>query len=376
MKKGKKRIWIFLLTCLLVLILVCIVFLIQKKEESKEETPSNPVVEEKPKEEPKAKKMSIVMVGDALIHGAVYADASLGNGTYDFSKMFTSIEPIISKYDLRYYNQESIIGGGEPKHYPRLNSPKEIGEDLVSIGFNLVSLANNHSLDQNEAGILYSNDFWKTQENVITAGTYSSFEERNELPVYSQNGITYAFLAYTTKTNGLNVPSGKEYLLNVYDEKQVKSDIEAVKAKGAEVIIVSMHWGDEYTHVPTAEEKEIALYLSSLGVNLIIGSHPHVIQPIAYVGDTLVIYSLGNFISAQKVLGLEKIIGLLVGVEIVVEPDSTVHFENLSSELLYTYYNSKNRDFKVIPFSELTDDILKNHSEIEEEYLEILDREV
>ena len=357
------------------------IFSFVKNGNTKEEPPkvSNSNQEE-PKEEipvelPKERRMSLVMVGDALIHEVVYKDALKG-GKYDFTSMLSSVGPLIQDYDLKYYNQESIIGGGVPQHYPRLNSPDEIGKNLVSAGFNLVSLANNHALDQNESGILYSNAFWKKQKNVITAGTYSSWEERNALPVYEQNGITYAFLSYTMKTNGLTMPSGKEYLVNVYSKEQVKKDIEAVKEKGAEVIIVSMHWGEEYTHVPTKLQKEDATYLSSLGVNLIIGAHPHVIQPIAYVGDTLVIYSLGNFISAQKVLGLEKIIGLLVGLDIVVEEDGKVHFENMKTELLYTYYDNNNRNFKVYPFSELTDKILKNHDTIEKEYLEILSREV
>ena len=135
-----------------------------------------------------------------------------------------------------------------------------------------------------------------------------------------------------------------------------------------------MHWGSEYTHTPTAEETEIAEYLSSLGVDLIIGSHPHVIQPIAYVGDTLVIYSLGNFISAQHPLGLEKIIGLLVGVDIVVDGDK-VTFENLNYELLYTYCEPGYQNFSIMPFDVLDDTILANHEAIEQEYLAIVKSE-
>lgn len=322
--------------------------------------------------EPVEKRMSLVMVGDALIHGAVYMDA-YKNGTYDFTSMFTDIAPIIAKYDLRYYNQESIIGGGEPQHYPQLNSPDAIGENLLSIGFNLVSLANNHSFDKYEAGLLYSLEFWKkNSDKAHTAGSYSSFEERDDIPVYEQNGIKYAFLSYTIPTNGLSAPEGKEYYVNVYDEEQVKNDVTTARSKGVEVIMVAMHWGEEYTHVPTAEQREVAQYLSDLGVNLIIGCHPHVIQPIEYIGDTLVIYSLGNFISAQRVLGLEKIIGLLVGTDIVVK-DNKVTFENTNFELLYTYYTSSNTNFKVIPFSNLNDNILSNYQAINTEYRSIVD---
>lgn len=379
-RKTKKIKWMNVILAVLTLILIVVaIYTFYPKnnkvvEEPEVESNSNEVPTPDP--EPQPKKMSLVMTGDALIHGAVYLDARKSDGTYDFSKMFTSITPIIENYDLRYYNQESIIGGGAPQHYPRLNTPDALGRDLVGVGFNMVSLANNHTLDKNESGILYSNEFWSKQEGVIKTGTFSSWEERDTIPIYEQNDIKFSFLSYTMMTNGLKTPTGKEYLVNVYSEELVKKDIQKAKENGAEVIIVAMHWGEEYTHVPTQSQKSVAEYLSSLGVNLIIGSHPHVIQPIAYVNDTLVIYSLGNFISAQKVLGLEKIIGLLVGVEIVVEPDSTVHFENINKELLYTYYNNYNKDFKVIPFSELTDSILKDYEKINQQYRAILDREV
>lgn len=379
-RKNKRVKWMNVILAILTLILIVVaVYTFYPRDNQKEVEPtvsnSNEEPIPEPEPEPQPKKMSLVMVGDALIHGAVYLDAYKG-GKYDFSKMLTSISTMIEPYDLRYYNQESIIGGGAPQHYPRLNTPDAFGENMISAGFNMVSLANNHTLDKNEAGVLYSNKFWAKQTNVIKTGTFNSWEERDTVPIYEQNDIKYAFLSYTMMTNGLKTPKGKEYLVNVYSEELAKKDIDQAKEKGAEVIIVAMHWGNEYTHVPNSSQKEVAKYLSELGVNLIIGSHPHVIQPIGYVNDTLVIYSLGNFISAQKVLGLEKIIGLMVGLEVVVEPDSTVHFENINKELLYTYYNSSNRDFKVIPFSELTDSTLKNYKKIEKEYMEILDREV
>lgn len=379
-KRKTKRIkWMNIILTILTLILIVVAVYTFYPRDTKKVEPvdssSNEEPTPEPVPEPQPKKMSLVMVGDALIHRAVYLDAYKG-GKYDFSSMLTSISTMIQPYDLRYYNQESIIGGGAPQHYPRLNTPDAFGENMVSAGFNMVSLANNHTLDKNESGVLYSNKFWAKQTSVIKTGTFNSWQERDTIPIYEKNGIKYAFLSYTMMTNGLPTPKGKEYLVNVYSEELAKKDIDQAKANGAEVIIVAMHWGNEYTHVPTKSQKDVAKYLSSQGVHLIIGSHPHVIQPIAYEGNTLVIYSLGNFISAQKVLGLEKIIGLLVGLEIVVEPDSTVHFENINKELLYTYYNNANKNFKVIPFKELDDSILKNHEKINAQYREILDREV
>ena len=321
------------------------------------------------------KKMSLVAVGDCLIHGAVYIDARTGANSYDFSGMIELIGPEISKYDLKYYNQETIIGGKElgVSHYPRFNSPEEIGDNMVSLGFNLVSLVNNHSLDKDEVGILNSNEYWKTKD-VITAGTYSSSEERNDIKVYEKNGIKYAFLAYTTTTNGLSIPKGKEYLLNVYSEESVKEDVDKIKDK-ADVIIVSMHWGEEYVFEPTDEEKEIAQYLSNLGVNLIIGSHPHVIQPVDYVNDTLVIYSLGNFLSGQRPMGIDKTIGLMVGMDIVVK-DKKVTFENVDKSLLYTYSTTYDTNYKVYPFAHLDDSILNGYKDLEAKYMNIVNSEV
>ena len=326
-------------------------------------------------EEPKRKELSLVMVGDALIHDSIYKDASLGGGNYDFMSMFTDVGEIIKDYDLRYYNQETIIGGKNLglSNYPLFNSPDEIGSDLVKTGFNMVSLANNHSLDKGEVGLNYSINFWNSLDGVITAGSYASWEDRENIKIHEVNGIKFAFLSYTTGTNGLSIPSGKEYLVNVYDEDKVKEDIEKIK-DDVDLIIVAMHWGSEYTHTPTKEEKEIAKYLSSLGVNLIIGCHPHVVQPVDYVGDTLVIYSLGNFISSQRSLGLNKIIGLLVGLNIVVEDDK-VTFEDLKYELLFTY-DKNYRQFKIIPFSKLNNEILNNYEQIEEEYMNIVNSEV
>ena len=342
-----------------------------KENEKKEE-------KEPKKEEPKEKRMSLVAVGDALIHGAVYMDADIGNNQYDFSKMFTDIEPLIKNYDLKYYNQETIIGGKDigVSHYPTFNSPEEIGDNLIDIGFNMVSLANNHAMDKGERAILHSVDYWRSKQGVIVSGQANSFEDReNNIQVYEKNGIKFAFISYTYGTNGINLPYGKEYLVNIYSDEQAKADIEKIKDK-VDVIIVAMHWGVEYTHEPTEEQKREAQYLSSLGVNLIIGAHPHVIMPVGYVNDTLVIYSLGNFISGQSPLGIDKIIGLMVGMDIVVNKDGKVTFDKIDYKLLYTYCTSNYKNYKVIPFENLTDDILYNHASINDEYMSIVTKEV
>lgn len=320
------------------------------------------------------KKFSFVAVGDALIHNGIYLDAQTkekdenGYFKYDFKSMFTEIKEVIKDYDLKFYNQETIIGGKSIglSTYPAFNSPDEIGLDLIDTGFNIVNLATNHTLDRGEKAILYSRNFWKSQD-VLAVGSYDSFEDQNQIIIEEKNGITYAILGYTTVTNGLKVPSGKEYLLNVYNEERVKEDIEKVR-DNVDVLIVSMHWGIEYTHEPVSSQREIAQYLSSLGVDIIIGHHPHVIEPIEYIDDTLVIYSLGNFISAQD--GEMKRVGMIVSFDVEKNREGAkqeVLITNVKADLLWTYHQNY-KNFKVIPFSHLTDKELKGHQDIYEKY--------
>ena len=327
-------------------------------------------------------KLSLAMVGDVLIHGSVYGDAKTNNG-YDFTEMVGLVKPLIADYDLAYYNQETILGGVELglSTYPRFNSPYEVGDAMLDMGFNLVSLANNHTLDRNEEGIINSVAYWKKQENVLVAGSYTSQEDRDNMDIHigEKNGITYGFLSYTTATNGLKAPYGKEYLVNVYSDELVKKDIEAIRDK-VDVLIVAMHWGSEYTHTPTYEETSIANYLASLDVDLIIGNHPHVIQPITYIDDTLVIYSLGNFLSGQ--IGEERNIGLLASVDITktVDNDGTkITIDNIGTELIYTKYNMYVANdnyycskYELYPFSDLNNSILNNYLSIEEKYNKIV----
>ena len=321
----------------------------------------------------KTTKVSMAMVGDALIHATVYLTANryANYNGYDFKPMLKYTKELIQDYDLAYYNQETILGGKELglSTYPLFNSPYEVGDAFIDAGFNLVSLATNHTLDKGERGILNSRAYWNKQENVVAAGSYSSNEERNKIIVSEKNGLTYAFLSYTTYTNGLIVPKGKEYLVNVYDKEKVKKDVEAYKDK-VDVIMVAMHWGTEYVSYPTTAQKEIANYLASLGVNLIIGTHPHVIEPIEYIDDTLVIYSLGNFVSSQ--VGVERLTGLMASLDIIKEEyhgETKITFDNIEGTLLYT---DRNNGFIVYPYHKLTNNILNGYQSYYEKYKKIV----
>lgn len=313
--------------------------------------------------------ISLIMAGDNLINDKLYNAAKKGDGSYDFKSMYSYIKDIVKNYDLAYYNQETILGGSEigVSSYPAFNSPYEVGDATIDTGFNLVSLATNHTLDRGEKAIINSLNYWNNKSNVLTSGSYLSNNDRNKVNIKEVNNITYTMLNYTYGTNGIKVPEGKEYLVNIWPctgnnpdndtkyqeyKEVVKEDILRVRDK-VDLLIVAMHFGVEYTHVPTKYQIDMAEFLSSLGVDIIIGTHPHVIMPITYINDTLVIYSLGNFLSAQDTNNdYNTTVGLLSSIKITKNIDkdnnSSIKLSDLNNELIYT----TNKDgYKIIPFS-------------------------
>ena len=398
-RKLKKGFKIFLVIFSITLISIIGYIIIKPNKDNKTITKPNIIN----KNEDKHYEASLIAVGDYLIHSSVYKDANrLANGDgYDFKPMISYIKEIVSNYDIAYYNQETILGGSELglSDYPTFNSPYEAGDAMLDAGFNLVSLATNHTMDSGKKAVENSCKYWQSKENVLTAGSYCSEEERNKINIKETNNIKYTMLNYTYGTNGM--PVANDYLVNVWPtdidninnpekdtkyqayKKQVKEDIDKVKDK-VDFLIVAMHWGVEYTHEPTAYEKDMASYLASLGVNLIIGTHPHVIQPVTWIDDTLVIYSLGNFISAQyqnksTCTNYKCTTELMTSLKIekdIKNNQTSVKITNVENELLYNYYNQSTwRNFKVIPFSNpKIKEYLPNYKEVYNTYKAVVQK--
>ena len=398
-RKLKKGFKIFLVIFSIILISIIGYIIIKPNKDNKTITKPNIIN----KNEDKHYEASLIAVGDYLIHSSVYKDANrLANGDgYDFKPMISYIKEIVSNYDIAYYNQETILGGSELglSDYPTFNSPYEAGDAMLDAGFNLVSLATNHTMDSGKKAVENSCKYWQSKENVLTAGSYCSEEERNKINIKEINNIKYTMLNYTYGTNGM--PVANDYLVNVWPtdidninnpekdtkyqayKKQVKEDIDKVKDK-VDFLIVAMHWGVEYTHEPTAYEKDMASYLASLGVNLIIGTHPHVIQPVTWIDDTLVIYSLGNFISAQyqnksTCTNYKCTTELMTSLKIekdIKNNQTSVKITNVENELLYNYYNQSTwRNFKVIPFSnQKIKEYLPNYKEVYNTYKAVVQK--
>jgi len=391
LKKRRRKLKIKnILLFLLILIFIPTSIVLLSNKINKEE----PIKEESPKEENNIEEYTanLIMVGDALVHNSLYNDANkLANyNGYNFKPHIEPIKEEVKKYDIAYYNQETILGGSSigVSSYPSFNSPQELGDAMVDAGFNLVSLATNHTLDRGEKAIKLSREYWNKQENVHAIGSYTSTEEKNilERKILEVNNITYAMLNYTYGTNGIKVPQGKDYLVNLWDDtnnyegykEKVISDIKYLRDK-VDVLIIAMHWGREYTHTPTELEVKTANFLAEQKVDIIIGTHPHVIQPVEWIDDTLVFYSLGNFISAQTSSSCSNLkcnIGLMSSLTIkktIIDGETNIEINNIKNDLIYTYHKNYT-NFKVIPFSNpQIKEYLSNYEDTYEQYSGIID---
>ena len=326
----------------------------------------------------------VFMVGDALIHSSIYIDARQNDGSYDFKPMLQFIKPIVSKYEIAYYNQETVLGGADLgySNYPRFNTPDACGDAFIDAGFNTVSLATNHTMDKGEVGVLHSVQYWKNHPDVAASGQWSSYDDRaaSVAKIYEVNHIKYAFISYTIWTNGLETPYGKDYLNNLYSEEKAKADIEGIRDK-VDFVIVAMHWGTEYSWNVDWKQEEIANYLSGLGVDLIIGAHPHVVQTVEYINDgkTFVVYSLGNFISDQ--LDVDNYTGLAMEVtlrkHVGVDGNTSHSVVDPKAQLIYTTVTQRrgwSSDFRVKTYPTLTDSELRNHNSYYEQYKAIVNK--
>lgn len=348
-----------------IILLVIFIYLFIRCSKQKELPP--------PVEEPSAFSVSLVAFGDNLIHETVYRAAKTGN-TYDFSSMFLEISAYLDNFDLRFINQETILGGKELglSTYPTFNSPQELGDDLVAAGFNLISLANNHTLDRGEQAVINSVKFWESK-GVIYSGSAIS-PTQSQVKQFAKNNISFAFVAYTYGTNGIPHPEGKTHLANIYSDVKAKKDLENLNEE-VDILIVSMHWGEEYQNLPNETQLNQARFLSDLGVDIIIGHHPHVIQPVDILENkqgekTLVIYSLGNFLSDQ--VGIDRLIGMGVYLDIVKEIDGKIHLKNIGAKLLYRYKNYNDNSFRVLLFQNVNEYFLKDYQRYFEEKKELI----
>lgn len=271
-------------------------------------------------EEMEPTALDIMMIGDILVHEPVYYSGMKEDGTINYDHLFSNIEDEINESDIRIVNQETILGGTELglSGYPCFNSPQEIGISEAEAGFNTILHATNHTLDKGTIAVYNTINFWKSNYPYINVlGINETEQDKDNIIIYQEDDFKVAILNYTYGTNGIKVPDDTPYLVNILDKERIKSDIE--KAKNlADMVVVCPHWGTEYVYEPDNMQKEYTKLFYDLGVDVVIGTHPHVLEPVEVIKEDgndhemLVYYSLGNFISSQDakprmVGGLAKI---------------------------------------------------------------------
>ncbi|WP_142828303.1 CapA family protein [Planococcus soli] len=299
---------------------------------------------------------SLSAIGDVLIHERVYLDAKTANG-FDFNPMLQKVTPFLKNADITVANSESIIGGSEIglSSYPAFNSPYEVGDALKDSGVDVVSLANNHTLDRGIPAIENAISYWE-QLGIIYTGSYLSAGDRAEIALMTSNGITFSFLSYTYGTNGIPTPAGQDYLVNRIDPMLIQQDLKRAR-EVSDVVILSLHFGEEYQKMPNAEQIELAHFSAENGADVILGHHPHVLQPPEWI-DTedgrraFVIYSLGNFLSGQD--ELDRQIGAILHLDIekkMTADSSTITLQNPAFTTTFVR-SSNSKDYEM--------DLLKN----------------
>lgn len=250
--------------------------------------------------------IELVMVGDVLVHEGVWTSGELPDGTYDYSHLFAQVAPGAQAADLALLNQETVLGGRDLglSGYPMFNSPQEIGDAEVDAGFNVICSATNHTLDKGAEGLARELAYWRDRHpEVAVIGAADSQETYDDIYVYEKDGFRVAVLNYTFSTNGIPIPADNPWAVHMLDEDAVRADV--ARAQGmADLVVVCPHWGTEYQAAPDALQARYANLFCELGVDIVIGTHPHCLGPVEVKTrddghKTLVYYSLGNFISTQ-----------------------------------------------------------------------------
>lgn len=250
----------------------------------------------------KENSVKLLFLGDIMGHGPqIDAAFNTNTKTYNYDSNFKFIQSTFSQADIVIGNLEVTLGTKPYKGYPQFSSPPELAEAIKDAGIHILGTANNHSCDRRKNGIVKTVEILDSLK-VIHFGTYVSTSAKDSLNplLIEKNGIKIALLNYTYGTNGIPIPAGTE--VNLLDKKEIQNDVDAAKALEPDQIIAFVHWGQQYKDLPSSSQKNWFAYFQSLDVNIVVGSHPHVVEPMLWdkVTNSLVVYSLGNFVSNQR----------------------------------------------------------------------------
>ena len=350
----------------------------EEPEEEKEQQ------EALPPEEPAVQpaRVTLVAAGDNLLHNTISFDAEQGDGSYDFRPVYQFVKGMVSAADIAFLNQEVPLSGTVGR-YPTLDAPQQAADAVVDCGFDVVNEATNHALDKGVQGLMTTLEGWQ-QRGILTLGAFLSPEDASQPRLLEKEGLTFGFLGYTYGTNGIPIPEGQEYCISLIDRAKIKSDIAALRPQ-CDYLVVSMHWGTENRLTPTEEQQELAQMIADCGADLIIGHHPHVLEPAQWLtgaggNQTFCVYSLGNFVSSQNTK--ETMLGGLLSLTVVRDEAGNITTEAPGILPVITHFENGGKNYRIYPLEDYTQDLISRHavrkydSPITLEYYQDLARQV
>ena len=351
MSRNKKLVIILsVAACAIVLLLA----LLLVPDKAKKEEPQLPPPPEKV-------TLTIKAVGDNLMHSPIY-NSCKGEDGYNFDGLYENIIPHIKDADIAAINQETIFVDEAQAFsgYPSFGTPKQVGESIERAGFNLVTHATNHTYDRGYNALMHTIDFWKQYDHIKVLGVNETEEKQSEIEIFEKGDLKAALLNFTYGLNGYRLPQDKPYLVNIIDCGDKNAGLLKKAEESADITVVFLHFGTEYTHIPTARQKKEIEFLVQNGADVIIGGHPHVIQPVCeHTSENgnraVVFYSLGNFISNQS--GTDKILGGMASVKITKENGVT---KVESYEMLPTVTHADGK-YTAYMLSDYTDELARKH---------------
>lgn len=322
-------------------------------------------------QEPKVEtyNLSLIAVGDNLIHSPIYKKAKQADGSYDFSSMYANIKDTIQSYDLAVINQETIYVNDEVNvsSYPCFGTPSSMGDTLVDVGFDVILNATNHTWDKRSIGYENTINFWKKYPEITTLGIHEDENDFNTVDIVEKNGFKLAMFNYTYGLNGFTLPSDKQYAVDLLDNKEkFIADLQRVE-HDVDFSICFLHIGNEYVYEPTTYQVDYVNDIIDAGADIVICSHPHVVEPYDLVttengNSAIVYYSCGNFISGQN--EVSRVLGGMAELNLTkTVTDGVVTSCEVSDydfEPIVTHYNST--EHTVYKLEDYTEDLAKTHS--------------
>lgn len=379
--RNKMKIALNLLIVLAIIaIIVCAVLIVQaistKTKEGKiadaKKIQIDSVVNEV--EVPDDKTITLAVIGDIMCHNTQYNDA-YENGVYDFNYVFDDIRDELSSADYAVGNLETTFAGSGKGYssYPEFNTPESLAWAIKDSGIDLVCTANNHSMDSGYSGI-ESTINYLNQAGIKHTGTYKSKEDQDTTTIVEIEGVKVAFLSFTYGTNGIPIPSGREYCINLIDDNFIVDRLNLAKEQNPDIICVFMHWGEEYETSPNSEQVRLANLLFDNGVNVILGSHPHVLQRMEQTDKGFVIYSLGNFVSGQVKENTRD--SIILNLTLTKKGTGEVTIDSAKYTPIYTYKSGAAlKQYKVLNIKKALDAFDAGNKYISESDYNLLTRE-